>query len=123
MKANQLPEFPDFEDITKECKAKILEKFPQYGNSWKHEPLTLEWWFKRLDDEIKEIKTTQDPIVMSLEILDAINILSMMYERIGARCQKCGLRLINFHVMDGKPICMDCFLPTDETAQESGNKL
>lgn len=104
------PEYPEFDEILKECKQKMELKFFEYGNSWKYKPFTLDWWLKRLDGEIKEIHKSKDAVILSDEIIDAINVLCMLYERIGSRCQKCKIRLINFQLMNGEPICVNCFL-------------
>ena len=103
-------EFPDFNEIMEECKKKMIEKFPEYGNTWKHEPLTLHWWLQRLRGEISEIKKTKNPTKITAEIIDAINILAMIYERIGSRCYKCNKRITQFQVLNGQPTCMDCFI-------------
>lgn len=70
---------PDWERIVRLCKAKIEEKYPEYGNSWT-EKRTLSWWQDRLGGEISEvIKSKYSPEQRQKEIIDAINILAMMF--------------------------------------------
>ncbi len=73
--------YPDFKEINKKCKSKMEEKFDEYGNSW-NENIVFDWswWYKRLQGEVKEIAETNHPITRQEEIIDAINILSMMYQ-------------------------------------------
>lgn len=76
-----VPDYPDFDEIIKDCKAKMKQKFFQYGNSWKDITISDEWWKKRLEGEIKEIFKTKNHWLSEKEIIDAINILAMMWEK------------------------------------------
>lgn len=93
---NKLCKFPDFQEIVKKSKEKMLEKFPQYGNSWQEESFLTDWswWEKRLKNEIKEIWESSNPITTQEEIIDAINILAMMYEN--------NKKYVEFHYNDLK---------------------
>lgn len=80
-------EYPKFNKIVYDCKYKIKSKFPEYGNSWKYVGLTFtNYWEKRLQGEIKEIFENKSDYdnnkfqLMKGEIVDAINVLAMMYE-------------------------------------------
>lgn len=73
-------QFPQFKNIIENCKDKINEKFPKYGNSWINTRFDDDFWQKRLDGEIKEIFMANNPKEFKDEIIDAINVLSMMYE-------------------------------------------
>jgi len=75
------PDYPDFEKIVKECKKKINEKFSDYGNSWKYNHNEQSWKI-RIQDEIDEIWQSTTPEQMTDEIIDAINVLSMMKENV-----------------------------------------
>jgi len=74
--------YPNFKEIIKLCKGKIDEKFEDYGNSWKQDGYFTNWawWNKRLKGEIDEILKTNHPVEKRDEIIDAINILAMMYQ-------------------------------------------
>lgn len=79
--------YPKFNKIVEDCKDKIKDKFPEYGNSWKDTGLIYtDFWEKRLNGEIKEIFELKDTLadnkfnLMKSEIVDAINVLAMMYE-------------------------------------------
>ena len=75
---------PSWNRITDECKKKIESKFPQYGNSWENQNIPLSWWKDRLLGEIDEIfKLPFTPEERQKEIIDAINILAMMYNLAG----------------------------------------
>lgn len=77
-------QYPDFKTIIKQCKSKMDEKFPEYGNSWNQTEFPYnvdwDWWFKRLQGEVDEIKKCNNPIQRRNEIIDAVNILAMMIE-------------------------------------------
>jgi hypothetical protein len=75
------PTYPDFTEIVKACKSKMKLKFFEYGNSWEDVTITDEWWKKRLTNEIKEIFKAKDTWLVEKEIIDAINILAMMWEK------------------------------------------
>ena len=71
--------FPDFEKIKQACKTKIMLKFHRYSNSWIG---CSDWkfWKKRLNGEVQEIWKAKDNEKFKEEVIDAISILSMMYE-------------------------------------------
>ncbi len=71
------PRYPDFKTIVMNCKKKIDEKFYQYGNSWVNFT-DDEFWKKRLQGEINEIWKAKTPEQMKSEIVDAINVLTMI---------------------------------------------
>mgnify|MGYP001585857438 CR=1 FL=1 len=81
-------EYPNFNKIIQECKDKILEKFPQYGNSWHDIFISDRFWKKRLNGEIKEIWKAENNCQRKKEIIDAINILAMMYEVSNYKCDE-----------------------------------
>lgn len=70
--------YPDFNKIIDLCRDKILERFPQYGNSWQG-CYDFKFWRTRLETEIKEIWRSERPEETKREIIDAINVLVMMY--------------------------------------------
>jgi len=72
--------FPDFVEIIFNCKEKMKETFVKYGNSWLHFN-GLKFWKDRLDGEINEIWKAKTYEEYQKEIIDAINVLSMMYNR------------------------------------------
>lgn len=74
----QTPILPNFDEIIQKCKAKIECKFDDYGNSWVGYS-DWQFWMNRLQGEIAEIWQTSNPKQFEKEIVDAINILSMMY--------------------------------------------
>lgn len=83
----QRVQYPNFDKIIVDCKEKIKSKFPEYGNSWQDTGLIFtDFWEKRLKQEIKEIFENHDKFdnnkfqSMKGEIIDAINVLAMMYE-------------------------------------------
>ena len=82
------PEYPDFKQITKLCKEKIKEKFPQYGNSWNDLFIKDSFWMKRLQGEIDEIWKAENSCQQKKEIIDAINILSMMFDAVDHKCKE-----------------------------------
>ena len=105
-------EFPDFKEIEEKCREKIIKKFPEYKNSWKDEdePLTLDWWGKRLRKEIEEIFSAKSVIEYVDEIPDAINILAMMYSNAVKKCTKCSKSVVAWHSLNGKIVCMECYI-------------
>jgi formylmethanofuran dehydrogenase subunit E len=103
-------EFPDFKDIEKVCKEKIIKNFPKYKNSWKDDSVTLDWWGKRLNEEIDEIFKAKSVREFVEEIPDAINILAMMYSNAIKRCTKCNKKVIEWQSLDGKIVCMECYI-------------
>ncbi len=72
--------FPDFVEIIFKCQEKMKETFPKYGNSWLYFN-GLKFWKKRLDGEIDEIWKAKTFAEYQKEIIDAVNVLSMMYNR------------------------------------------
>ncbi len=103
-------EYPDFEEIIKRCKEKMKEQFPKYSNSWKDGSFTLDWWQKRMQGELDEIFKIKTLGGMLPEIIDLINITSMFYDRMGlVKCSRCGKHLIQFNILDGKPVCNRCY--------------
>ncbi len=103
-------EYPDFKEIEKVCKEKIEEKFPDYKNSWKDNFTPISWWEKRLRNEIDEIFSAKSPEEYAKEIPDAINILAMMYSNAVQRCVKCNKSVVEWHSLDGKIHCTECYL-------------
>ena len=81
-------EYPDFNKIIKECKTKMKQKFPEYGNSWHNIFTNDEFWKKRLNGEIKEIFKAKNSCEKKKEIVDAINILSMMFDLTDYECEQ-----------------------------------
>ena len=71
--------YPNFKLIQKLCREKIAKKFFQYGNQWKTNQSKF-FWNQRLEDEIKEIRLSTTAQERESEIIDAINILMMMFE-------------------------------------------
>jgi len=108
MKADKI-EYPFFDEIVIQCKEKIKEKFEEYGNSWKDDPFTMEWWENRLREEIKEIFEAKTIDKFIDEIPDAINILAMIYSRSRQPCSRCGKMLSSWHSLDNKILCAKCF--------------
>jgi len=75
-------EYPDFKKIIQHCKSNMKLKYKQYGNSWNDQVnITWEWWEKRLKNEVNEIKNAEYDYDKMSEIVDAISILAMMYEK------------------------------------------
>ncbi len=102
-------EYPFFEEIVIQCKAKINDKFAEYGNSWKENPFTMEWWQKRLMKEIKEIFEAKSVDEYVHEIPDAINILCMMFSRSIVPCDRCGIMITGWHSLNSQKLCAKCF--------------
>lgn len=103
-------EYPDFEEIIKRCKKKIQEQFPKYGNGWKDESFTLDWWQKRIQGELDEIFKTKTLGEMLPEMIDLIIVTSMLYDRMAlVKCSKCGKHLMQFNILDGEPVCKKCY--------------
>ncbi|MDE1868195.1 MAG: hypothetical protein KGI08_10870 [Thaumarchaeota archaeon] len=71
--------FPRFNLLVKKCKTKMKETFPKYGNSWRFER-DFRFWKKRLQGEIDEIWKAETKEQFEKEIIDAINVLSMIHE-------------------------------------------
>lgn len=71
--------FPRFNLLVKKCKIKMKETFPKYGNSWRFER-DFRFWKKRLQGEIDEIWKAGTKEEFEKEIIDAINVLSMIHE-------------------------------------------
>lgn len=75
------PDYPNFKEIVNNCKKKIKEKFPDYGNSWVSFS-DKSFWKKRTKEEFDEIWLSESPEQMKNEIDDLINILSMTRENV-----------------------------------------
>jgi len=103
-------EYPDFEEIIKVCKKKIEEKFPQYKNTWNDSFTSIDWWGDRLQKEVDEIFNAKSVREYVKEIPDAINILAMMYTNAVKKCTKCNKSVVEWHSLDGKIVCMECYL-------------
>ena len=103
-------EYPDFEEIEKVCKKKIEEKFTDYKNSWTDNFVPISWWEKRLKKEINEIFSAKSPEEYAKEIPDAINILAMMYTNAVKKCTKCDKSVVEWHSLDGKIVCTECYI-------------
>ena len=72
--------YPDFIKIMNKCKDKMKVTYLKYGNSWlKYQG--LKFWKNRLDGEIDEIWKAKTFEEYQKEIIDAINVLSMMHDR------------------------------------------
>jgi RNA processing factor Prp31 len=71
--------FPNLTEIVDKCRTKIRKKYDEYGNSWVGET-DWDFWRMRLSGEIKEIWASGNMEKRQNEIIDAINILAMMYE-------------------------------------------
>lgn len=102
-------EYPNFDEIVIQCKAKIDDKFAEYANSWKENSFTMDWWEKRLKKEIKEIFKAKSVEEYVDEIPDAINILCMMFSRSLVPCDRCGIMLTSWHSLDNQKLCAKCF--------------
>jgi len=102
-------EYPFFEEIIIQCKGKIDSKFDEYGNSWKENPFTMDWWQKRLMKEIKEIFEAKSVDEYVDEIPDAINILCMMFSRSIVPCDRCGIMITGWHSINNQKLCAKCF--------------
>lgn len=72
--------YPDFIEIVTKCKEKMSETYNKYGNSWM-DFNGLKFWKSRLDGEIEEIYQAKTFEEFQKEIIDAINVLSMMYQK------------------------------------------
>jgi len=76
---------PYWNRLVEECKNKIMEKFPEYGNSWVEQLfLNPEFWLKRLEGEVEELKPylqihDGNRDVIMKECVDIINICAMIY--------------------------------------------
>ena len=103
-------EFPDFKEIMEKCREKMIEKYPEYKNSWQDEGLPLSWWKKRLKKEIKEIFDAKSVEKFVDEIPDAVNILAMLYSNAVKKCHKCGKSITQWDSLDGKILCRECYL-------------
>lgn len=79
--------YPEFNKIIDSCRDKILEKFPQYGNTWEM-CYDSKFWRGRLETEIKEIWRSERPLEMKREIVDVINVLVMMYHNVDGMYNK-----------------------------------
>lgn len=75
------PDYPNFDQITKDCKKKIDESFIDYGNSWKYNS-DDDFWKIRIQNEIDEIWESENPKQMEKEIIDAVNVLAMTKENV-----------------------------------------
>ena len=71
---------PNLVKIMSECQKKMEIAYLKYGNSWL-DYQGLQFWKKRLDGEIKEIWEAKTFEEYQKEIIDAINILSMMHDK------------------------------------------
>lgn len=82
--------FPDFEKIMENCKKIMLEKFPDYKNSWTTLDYDLgtgkgdvdyRFWQKRLKDEFEEFLNAKTISEARKELEDIINICAMIHEQ------------------------------------------
>ena len=72
--------YPNFINILYKCQEKMSVTYLKHGNSWlKYQG--LKFWKKRLDGEIAEIWEAKSFEEYQKEIIDAINILSMMHDK------------------------------------------
>ncbi len=116
-KTKPIIEYPDFDEIKKHAIKKIDQMYIKYENSWKDSGLTLQWWKDRLLGELNEIFDAEPRMnfkkrvsLMQGEILDLIIVACMFYDRsVLVKCTKCGKHLVQWHVLDGKPHCDDCY--------------
>lgn len=72
--------YPDFIKIIWACRTKMDDVYAKYHNSWVNYQ-GLQFWKKRLEDEIDEIWQAESFEQYQAEIIDVINILSMMYDK------------------------------------------
>jgi hypothetical protein len=76
--------YPYFELLIKDCKNFMLKKFPEYKNSWeniKYIDSSIEgvnFWNERLDGEYQELLEAKSDAEKYKELIDMINICSMM---------------------------------------------
>lgn len=103
-------ELPDFEELKQECMKKMIENFSKYKNTWSDQFLPLDWWEKRLKNEIEEIFSAKSPQEYVNEIPDAVNILAMMYSNAVKKCVKCNKSVVEWHSLDGKIHCTECYI-------------
>ncbi len=110
-------EYPDFDEIKKLAKKKIDVMYIKYENTWKDSGLTLQWWKDRLLGELNEIFDSEPRMnvekrisMMHGEILDLIIVACMFYDRLAlVKCVKCKKHIVSWHVLDGKPVCKECY--------------
>ncbi len=102
-------QYPNFDEIIIHCKAKIDDKFAEYGNSCEENSFTMDWWEKRLKKEIKEIFEAKSVEEFVDEIPDAINILCMLFSRSIQPGASCGSMVTSWHSVDNKILCAKCF--------------
>ena len=82
--------YPDFKEIAKLCKKKIEDKYPQYENTW-YNFQDYNFWEKRFKVEVSEVlKVLEGNIYkkskkLEAELIDVINIASMMIENLPHR--------------------------------------
>ncbi len=73
---------PYWNRLVEECKNKIEKKFKEYENSWEY-TTDSEFWKKRLQDEVNELKEKlwqfPDELKVMKECVDVINICAMIY--------------------------------------------
>lgn len=81
-------QYPRFSKIIKECREKIKKKFIEHGNSWNNIFIGDKFWRNRLQTEINEIWSAENRCEQKKEIVDAINILAMMYEKCDYECKE-----------------------------------
>lgn len=69
---------PYWKVIQEFCENKILKKYPEYGNSWKH-LFDDNFWNNRLQNEVDEVKEnssfSQEARIE--ELIDVINVCAM----------------------------------------------
>lgn len=83
--------YPDFKKIIDNCKNIMLEKFPQYKNSWTTMDYDLgqcrgwsenKFWDKRLTTEVEEFFKAKTIAEARKELEDIINVCAMIHEQL-----------------------------------------
>lgn len=83
--------FPDFEKIIENCKMIMIEKFPEYKNSWTTLDYDLgeyrgwtdtKFWDKRLKTELEEFFKAKTIAEARKELEDIINVCAMIHEQL-----------------------------------------
>lgn len=76
--------YPDFDLLIKDCKILMEKKFPRYKNSWENIHYIdssikgINFWNERLDGEYNELLEAKSNSEKYKELIDMINVCSMM---------------------------------------------
>lgn len=82
--------FPDFDSIVMQCKVLMSKQFPKYKNSWTTTSFDFgncvfdtnrDFWYNRLKTEVKEFLKADTASSAKYELIDVINVSSMIYEQ------------------------------------------